>query len=206
MSNHSWQKVLFGLSFAEPVLLNQYPPLDELGAKERGIVRCFSISPSCYHIVSLVSHSDRSGLRSPVQAGILARVFPRAHHSSALCQSQAPLPLHLHLTPSLSACQAQVSSHPLMPSLLFTALAGPHLLHPLHPVPTIVFMHCATPSGTRHCWGFTLLYSLICLARPSDEGSPCVFLFLFSRFFGLFPSFFFHSFLLSPSFPHVTLP
>lgn len=95
---------------------------DELGAKERGIVRCFSISPPCYHIVSLVSHSNRSELRSPVEAGIGARVSVRAHHSSALCQSQAPLPPGLHL-PSISPCPAHRSppaglrfpSHPLTP-------------------------------------------------------------------------------------------
>lgn len=145
MSNHSWQKVLFGLSFAAPVLLNQYPPTHELGAKERRIVGCFSISPPYYHIVSLVSHSNRSGLRSPVQAGIWVRVSPHAHHSSALCQSPSPL-AHRPLPARL-----RFPSHPLMPSLLCTAPAGPNLLHPLRPVPTIVFMHCATPSGTLHC-------------------------------------------------------
>lgn len=88
---------------------------DEPGAKERRIIRCFSISPPYYHIVSLVSHSNRSELRSPVKAGIRARVSVRAHHSSALCQSQPPSPL---ARSSLSACQALVSftpPHPLIP-------------------------------------------------------------------------------------------
>lgn len=176
---------------------------DELGAKERGIVRCLSISPPYYHIVSLVSHSDRSGLRSLVETGIRARVSVCAQSFFALYPSQAFLPpFPSPLVPSsLSASQAQVS---FTPPLLCIALARPRHPLSLHPVPTIVFMHCAMPSGKLHCWGFTLLYSLICLARPSEEGSPCVFFFFFPVF-GLYP-FFFLSFSLSPSFPHVTLP
>lgn len=160
---------------------------DELGAKERGITRCLSFSLPYYHIVSLVSHSNRSGLRSLVETGIRARVSLCAQNFFALYPSQASLPpFPSFLVPSSSAaCQAQVSFT--LP-FLCSALSRPHLPHSLCPVPTIVFMHCAVLSGTLHCWGFTLFYSLICLARPSEEGNPCVFS-TFPFFWGLFPFF-----------------
>lgn len=49
-----------------------YP--DEPGTEERGIVCCLSISTTHYHIMSLVSRSDRSGLRSLVQAAVRFKV------------------------------------------------------------------------------------------------------------------------------------
>lgn len=105
---------------------------DKLGAKERGIVRCFSISLPYYHTVSLVSHSNRSELRSPAEAGIRVRVSVRAHHSCALCQSQAPFPHSIHLpSPAHHSLPARLRfpSHPLISTVLCTAWPGPHHPH-----------------------------------------------------------------------------
>lgn len=154
-----------------------------------------------FHIQTAVSWDHQS-------SRIRARVSVRANHSSALCQSQAPLssnlcPLHPPL-PSHRSLPARLRfpSCPLILSLHCTAVTRPHHPHSFHLVLSTAFMHCAALSGTQQCWGFTLLYSSIFLARPVEEGSTCVFLYLFFPFFVLVVSFFF----LSPSFPHATLP
>lgn len=136
----------------------------------------------------MVSASNRSELRSPFEAGIRARVSGCAHHSPALCQSQAPIPPSFNL-PFLvhsSARQAQVSS------------VHPHSLRSLQPVPAMVFMQCAVLSGTLRGWGLTLLYRLVCLARPSDEGIPC-FPLSFFPIFSLFIASFFLTVSIFPS-------
>lgn len=79
-------------------------------------------------------------------------------------------------------------------------LARLHHSHSLHCVPTIVCTHFATLSGILTCWGFTLLYRLICLTRSGGEGSQCVFSLCFYFLF-FFPFWLFPSFSPSPSFP-----
>lgn len=182
MSDLLWLKVLLSLSFAALVLLNQYLPPDKLGGE---LICCFSISSHYYHTVSLVSRSNRSGLRSLVQAGIRARVSVRAHHSSANLRTPS---LHILLHSSLP-CSGFI--------MLFT-LQALHF-HSFHSEPTIVFMHCATLSGTLHRWGFTRLYCLICWARLYEEERPCVFPLLLLLLLFFFFLVFFSSFSLSHS-------
>lgn len=87
-------------------------------------------------------------------------------------------------SPPLPGCQARVSlPHP-------RPLTGPASPSPLPP-PSAHQRVYAPLSGAVHRRGFTLLYGLVCLAQPSEVGSPHVFLFF--------------SFSLSPSFLHVTL-
>lgn len=168
----------------------------ELGAKWRGIIRCFSISLPYYHIVSLVSHSNRSELRSPVEAGIRARVSVRAHHSSAHCQSQAP-------PRSLAPCLPG-SGFLHTPSLLCTAQAR-HSTSPLPPPPCPLLCLCTV---------------LRCLALRTAEVSHFfmasfvwldlvkkgVHVFFFLSFLFLFsPAFVFCSYFLFSFFPAVSL-
>lgn len=89
---------------------------DEPRTEERGIVRCLSISTTHYHIMSLVSRSDRSGLRSLVQAAVRFKVSLCAQKSSALHHNQALLItrclLRLRFPPSSSSSSSS-TLHPL---------------------------------------------------------------------------------------------
>lgn len=100
------------------------PPQMNLGPRREGSFAVSPFPPPRYHTVSLVSHPNRSGLRSPVEAG---RVSVCAHHSSALCQPQTPLPQSPSPPPTR---QDQVSLPPpsSIPSLLCIALVRPHPL------------------------------------------------------------------------------
>lgn len=83
-----WPVFLCFFFFLSCPTIDIYP--DEPGTEERGIVCCLSISTTHYHIMSLVSRSDHSGLRSLVQANTRFRVslcapkFFALHHNQAL--------------------------------------------------------------------------------------------------------------------------
>lgn len=133
-----------------------------------------------FHIQTAVSWDHRSSIR--------ARVSVRANHSSALCQSQAPLPsnicpLHLPL-PARRSLPVSLGfpSCPLILSLLCTAVSGPRHPHSLHLVLSTVFLHCTAMSGSQQCWGFKLGHGLIFFLDPLWKGVHVFFSFFSSLF------------------------
>lgn len=112
------------------------PPQMNLGPRREGSFAVSPFPPPRYHTVSLVSHPNRSGLRSPVEAG---RVSVCAHHSSALCQPQTPLP--------------QSPSPPARPP--GSGFLSPPLLHPFTP------LHCTSQAYCVYALCYAVWHSAL---------------------------------------------
>lgn len=174
MSGRSRQKVLFGLFVSSPAPQSISLQMKR-GIEERGIVRCLSISTTHYHIMSLVSRSDRSGLRSLVQAAVRFKVSHRAQKSSTLRHNQALL-ITRCLLGLRFPCSSSSSSSTLRPPLCLCTTLPCLALRTAEVSHFFIasFVWLVLPQRRRHavCCSFSIFHSL---SLPSYHSSLATF-------------------------------